>query len=275
VYPAGKSIESLSQAEIAAGFVRFSEAVIEQARGIAGVVKPQVAFFEQFLEAGYDAFVQVCRRAAAAGLVVIADVKRSDIGSTAEAYAQAYLAPHGASAPLASAVTVNPYLGRDGLDPFVRAAASHGGGVFVLVKTSNPSSSDYQDRDAGGRKLFEIVADDVEAMSRATAAPGGYGIVGAVAGATHPEELARLRARMKSCWLLVPGYGAQGAGAREAVPAFDAKGSGAVINASRTLNFPWGEKSAAPDDWRARIRAAMVQMRDDLLRAREGARNPA
>jgi orotidine-5'-phosphate decarboxylase len=255
--------------------VRFSEALIEEARGLAGVVKPQVAFFEQLLEAGFDAFVQVCRRAAAAGLLVIADVKRSDIGSTAEAYAQAYLAPQGGSAPLAAAVTVNPYLGRDGLDPFVKAAAAHGGGVFVLVKTSNPSSSDYQDRDSGGRRLFEIVADDVEAMSRATAARGGYGIVGAVVGATHPEELARLRSRMKSAWLLVPGYGAQGAGAREAAPAFDADGFGALINASRTLNFPWGEKSPAPEDWRARVRAAIVQMRDDLLRARDGARRPS
>jgi orotidine-5'-phosphate decarboxylase len=271
VYPAGKSLEGLSTKEIAEGFVRFSEAVVEEARGLAGVVKPQVAFFEQLLEAGFDAFVRVCRRASEAGLVVIADVKRSDIGTTAEAYAQAYLAPQGGHPPLAAAVTVNPYLGRDGLDPFVRAAAANGGGVFVLVKTSNPSSADYQDRDVAGRRLFEIVADDVEAMSRKTADQDAYGIVGAVVGATHPEELGRLRARMKSAWLLVPGYGAQGAGAREAAPAFDAAGFGALINASRTLNFPWGEKSPAPHDWRAAIRAAMVQMRDELLRARDAA----
>jgi orotidine-5'-phosphate decarboxylase len=275
VYPAGKSVDGLSVQEIARGFVRFSEAVIEEARGIAGVVKPQVAFFEQYLEAGFDAFVQVCRTASDAGLVVIADVKRSDIGSTAEAYAQAYLAPQREKRPLADAVTVNPYLGRDGLDPFLKAAKAHGGGLFVLVKTSNPSSSDYQDRDAGGRALYEIVADDVEAMNRATAGPDGYGIVGAVVGATHPEELARLRERMKSAWLLVPGYGAQGAGAREAVPAFDSDGFGALINASRTLNYPWGEKSPAPDDWRARIKRAMLEMREELQRARDGARKPA
>lgn len=272
VYPAGRSVESLSAAEIAAGYVRFSQAVLEEARAFARVVKPQAAFFEELLAPGYEAFVQVCRDARSAGFVVIADVKRGDIGSTAEAYAQAYLAPRFEQPPLASAVTVNPWLGKDGIEPFVRTAAANDGGVFVLVKTSNPSSADYQDRLVGEDRLFEIVARDVEAMSRATAGPDGYGIVGAVTGATHPDELVRLRARLQSSWLLVPGYGAQGAGAKEAVQAFDADGFGAVINASRSLNFPWGD-GAAPWDWKARIRAAMQQMRDDLARARD--RRPA
>jgi orotidine-5'-phosphate decarboxylase len=268
VYAAGVPVDDLDSAQIARGYVRFAEAVIEQARGVAGVVKPQVAFFEQLLDPGYQAFVEVCRMASSAGMIVIADVKRSDIGTTAEAYAQAYLAPHDGKPPLASAVTVNPYLGRDGLAPFVREATAHGGGVFVLVKTSNASAADYQDRVVAGRRLFEIVADDVEAMSRATAPPGGYGIVGAVVGATMPEDVVSLRERMRSCWFLVPGYGAQGGGARDAVRALDADGFGAVVNASRTLNFPWGD-GPAPEDWRGAIRAAMHAMREDLLRARE------
>jgi orotidine-5'-phosphate decarboxylase len=267
VYATGVPVESLTTAELARGYVRFAEALIEEARGIAGVVKPQVAFFEQLLAPGFDAFVQVCRLAAAAGMVVIADIKRSDIGTTAEAYADAYLAPHDGLPPLASAVTVNPWLGRDGLTPFIRAAQAHGGGVFVLVKTSNPSAADYQDRLIEGRRVFEIVADDVEAMSRATAADGAYGIVGAVVGATRPEEIVHLRKRMRSCWFLVPGYGAQGAGPADVVRAFDGEGFGAIINASRTLNYPWGE-GAAPSDWRGIIRAAMLRMREEILRAR-------
>jgi orotidine-5'-phosphate decarboxylase len=268
VYAGGADPGGLPAKEIAAGYVRFAQAVLEEARGLAAVVKPQAAFFEELLAPGYEAFVQVCRDARNAGFIVIADVKRGDIGSTAEAYANAYLAPRGAEPPVASAVTVNPYLGRDGIDPFVRTAAAHGGGVFVLVKTSNPSSADYQDRSVGERRVFEIVADDVEAMSRATSADGGYGIVGAVTGATHPDEVARLRSRLRSSWLLVPGYGAQGAGARECALAFDADGLGAVVNASRSLNFPWGD-APAPSDWRARIRSAVRQMRDDLARARD------
>jgi orotidine-5'-phosphate decarboxylase len=268
VYPGGRDPSGLPADEIASGYVRFAQAVIEEARGLAAVVKPQAAFFEELLAPGYAAFVEVCRHARSAGMVVIADVKRGDIGSTAEAYAQAYLAPQRGAPPVAAAVTVNPYLGRDGIDPFVKVAAEHGGGVFVLVKTSNKSSADYQDRAVADRRLFEVVADDVEAMSRATASADGYGIVGAVAGATHPAEVARLRSRLRSCWLLVPGYGAQGAGAAEAAVAFDGDGLGAVVNASRSLNFPWGD-GPAPDDWRARIRAAMQSMRDDLARARD------
>jgi len=268
LYPSHVPFDQLDGAQIARGYVRFAESVLEAASGIAAVVKPQVAFFEQLLDPGFSAFVEICRMAHAAGFVVIADVKRSDIGSTAEAYADAYLSPHGSRPPLASAVTVNPYLGRDGLLPFVKRAAAFGGGVFVLVKTSNPSASDYQDQVAGGRRLFEIVADDVSAMNRDTMGADGYGIVGAVVGATRPEQITELRARMKSAWFLVPGYGAQGGGAAEAALAFDVDGMGAVINASRTLNFPWGE-SDAPEDWRARIKSAMLTMRDDLARARD------
>jgi orotidine-5'-phosphate decarboxylase len=268
VFARSTPLESLSRSEIAHGLVRFAEAVIEEARGLAGVVKPQAAFFERLLEPGFEAFIAVCRIAAQAGLLVIADVKRGDIGTTAEAYADAYLAPHGGDGPVAAAVTVNPYLGRDGIAPFVAAARSHAGGVFVLVKTSNASSADYQDRESGGRRVFEIVADDVERMSRETAGGERYGLVGAVAGGTHAADLAALRARMPSCWLLVPGYGAQGAGAGACAAAFDAEGLGAVVNASRSLNTPW-DGTHAPKDWRARIRSAMLRMREELLRARD------
>jgi orotidine-5'-phosphate decarboxylase len=251
------------------GVEAFARLLLEAAVPFAAAVKPNLAFFEAFGAEGMAALERL-RAAVPSDVPVVADAKRGDIGSTAARQAVALF-----DRLAADAVTVSPYLGRDGIDPFVRAARVNGGGVFVLVKTSNPSSSDYQDRDAGGRKLFEVVADDVESMSRATAGGGTYGIVGAVVGATHAAELGRLRERMPSAWLLVPGYGAQGAGARDAAPAFDARGLGALVNASRTLNYPWGEGSPAPPDWRARIREAIGRMRDDLLRARDEARTQA
>ena len=181
----------------------------------------------------------------------------------------AYLAPQGGLPPLADAVTVNPYLGRDGIDPFVRAAAAHGGGVFVLVKTSNPSSADYQDRDAGGRKVFEIVADDVEAMSRATAGPTDTAssarsparlIPKSSAPAQAHAERVAPRARLRRARRRRPRGRAGVRRGRLRAPS----------NASRTLNYPWGEKLAGAGRLARRGSAtAMMRMRDELLRARD------
>jgi orotidine-5'-phosphate decarboxylase len=167
----------------------------------------------------------------------ILDGKRNDIGSTATAYAEGFLGRPPASPWGADALTVSPYLGEDSLDPFVQIAAERGAGVFVLVKTSNPGGGRFQDLVAENRPLYEHVAELVEQLAMRTLGQGGYGAVGSVVGATYPSQLAELRAQMPHSWFLVPGYGAQGAGAADVAGAFDQDGLGAIVNNSRGIIF--------------------------------------
>jgi orotidine-5'-phosphate decarboxylase len=169
-------------------------------------------------------------------LLVIVDAKRNDIGSTAMAYARGFLG-RGKSAWNADALTVSPYLGDDSLAPFVEVAQERSAGVFVLVKTSNPGGRMLQDLVCGGRPLYRSVAEHVEQLAARTAGACGYGLVGAVVGATYPEQLAELRAAMPHTWFLVPGYGSQGGTAADVAAAFDARGLGAIINNSRGIIF--------------------------------------
>ncbi|MCB9884438.1 MAG: orotidine-5'-phosphate decarboxylase [Planctomycetes bacterium] len=198
----------------------------------APCVKPNIAFFECYGSAGYRAFEQTCELARAAGLLVLADVKRGDIGSTAEAYAQGHYA-------VADAVTLHPYLGADSVAPFLRACHPDQGGkaVFVLVRTSNPGARDFQDLqvagDGGPRALCDVVAEAVTRWGADLPQSEGYSPVGAVVGATWPEELARLRNLLPHSWLLLPGVGAQGASVQDLAAAFDARGLGALVNQSR------------------------------------------
>jgi orotidine-5'-phosphate decarboxylase len=226
-------------------------------------VKPNVAFFEAHGSAGYGAYERVCARAREHGLLVVADVKRGDIGSTAEAYAAAHLA-------LADAVTLHPWLGTESLEPFLRGCRELGKAVFVLVRTSNPSATEFQAlRLADGRDVSDAVADAVSAWGRELVDPeaGGYSPVGAVVGATRPDDLVRLRQRMPHAWILVPGVGAQGGRVADLVPAVDAHGLGLLVNQSRGVLQPF-----APDDvdWRDRVRAALASFADDLRALRPG-----
>lgn len=265
VLPAGKSPSSLTNAETARAFRRFGDAVMDALGDVAAAIKPQVAFYEMYHCDGLAAYLEACREARRRGIPVIGDIKRGDIGTTATAYAEAWLAPVNGAPPVADAVTVNPYMGRDTLDPFLKVGIPHGGGIFVLVKTSNPSSKDYQDRLVDGHPLYEHVAHDLSALS-----PGeGYGPVGAVVGATHRGELERLRSLLTKSWLLVPGYGAQGGTAADCALAMDPNGQGAIVNASRSLTFPWGADKRAPDNWKTLMRDAGLAMRDELRRARD------
>jgi orotidine-5'-phosphate decarboxylase len=194
-------------------------------------------------------------------VLVIGDVKRGDIGSTAEAYAQAFLEP-GSDFEM-DAITINPYLGADALQPFVDRAARHGKGLYVLVRTSNPGGADLQELAVAGEdlRIFQKTA----AMVRELGAPHvsaetGLSLVGAVVGATTPEALAALRVEMPDTPFLVPGYGAQGGTAADVAAAFRADGSGAVVNASRSINYP-----AAPDgDWGTAVQRAALEAREDL-----------
>jgi orotidine-5'-phosphate decarboxylase len=260
---------SSKAADAARSIVGFFDAILDAATPFVSAVKLQAAFFERHLAPGFEAFVACCRAARERGLFVVADVKRGDIGTTSEAYAEAYLSKVDDLPPLADVVTVNPYLGSDGIDPFVEAAKKNGGGIFALVKTSNPSSRELQDLRVDGRSIAERVALALNERSKATAGTNGYGVAGSVVGATHPEELGAFRKLAPHSWFLLPGYGAQGAGPEDVVAAFDAKGLGAIVAASRSLTYPWG-KGAAPSTWRADVAEAARRMRDEIRAAVAG-----
>ncbi|HLV12011.1 MAG TPA: orotidine-5'-phosphate decarboxylase, partial [Trueperaceae bacterium] len=224
--------------------------------------KPQAAFFEAMGPAGYAALAEVTALARDLGVPVVLDAKRGDIGSTAAAYAEAYLG----DGPLAAdALTVNPYLGLDTLEPFVAAAVRGGRGLYVLVRTSNPDSRDLQGLElAGGGTVASRLAERLAARAAELDADAqGYTALGAVAGA--PEDLAWLREALPRSPLLVPGYGAQGGRADDVAPAFDARGLGALVNASRTLTYGLGFADAATVDEVASLaRTAAAAMRDGI-----------
>ena len=250
--------------EIAAAYGTFCRAVIDVVAPLVAAVKPQAAFFEQLGPAGMTVLAEVIHYAQEHGLLVIFDGKRNDIGSTATAYAQGLLGSGGQSPWGADALTVSPYLGDDSLQPFIDVAAQRGAGVFVLVKTSNPGGRMLQDLVADGRPLYRHVAQYVEQQAAQTAAAGGYGLVGAVVGATYPAQLAELRAAMPHTWFLVPGFGSQGGTAADVAAAFDAEGRGAIVNNSRGIIFahrikPYAERYGA-QAWQAAVEAATRDM---------------
>jgi orotidine-5'-phosphate decarboxylase len=251
----------------AEAYVDFCMSVIDVVAPLVPVVKPQAAFFEELGPAGMPALAQVIAYAQEHGLLVIVDGKRNDIGSTAQAYARGWLG-RGTSPWGADALTVSPYLGDDSLTPFIEAAQQHAAGIFVLVKTSNPGGILLQDLVADDRSLYRHVAEHVELHAAATAGVTGYGVVGAVVGATYPEQLAELRAAMPHTWFLVPGFGAQGGAAGDIAAAFDDHGLGAIVNNSRGIIFAHARPEYAerfgPQRWQQAIEAATREMIDQL-----------
>jgi len=251
----------------------FSCEVIDVVAPLVPAVKPQIAFFEMYGWVGIQAYIEVVRYAKRAGLVVIGDIKRSDIGSTAEAYALGHLGQVAVSGRLTEiwqedAVTVNPYLGTDSMEPFLKEVNSRGKGIFVLTRTSNPSGKEIQNLIVGGEPVYLRVARLVEEWGRASVGTRGFSSVGAVVGATQPEEATRIRAALPNTIFLVPGYGAQGAGVDELRPAFRADGLGAIVNSSRAVIFAYRRK---PYDeqfgdrrWHDAVEAATKEMRADL-----------
>ncbi|HKU55413.1 MAG TPA: orotidine-5'-phosphate decarboxylase [Gaiellaceae bacterium] len=223
------------------GVVEFCRGIVDAVAGVAVAVKPQAAFFEALGRDGWAALAEVCEYARDAGLLVIADAKRGDVPSTSRAYAAAF-------APLADAVTVNPYLGHDSLEPFF---AREGLGVFVLVKTSNPGSVDLQDLPlADGRPLWQHVAGLVDGWGADRVGASGLSSVGAVVGATFPQEVAEARQLLPRSVLLLPGVGAQGARADELADAFSVGPAGALVSASRSILYAdrgpgWQDAAAA------------------------------
>jgi orotidine-5'-phosphate decarboxylase len=227
---------------------RFCRGIVDAVAPHAVAVKPQSAFFEALGAEGVRALEDVCSYARAAGLLVLADAKRGDIGSTARAYAAAFLEPRGRRAPLADALTVNPYLGRDSLEPFLRACRLHGAGVFCLVKTSNPGSADIQDLTlADGRPLWQQVAELVREWGEELVGENGLSAVGAVVGATHLGAVREARRLLPHAVLLLPGVGAQGASTADVAGAFTSGAASALVAVSRSVLYASRETGG---DWR-------------------------
>jgi orotidine-5'-phosphate decarboxylase len=253
--------------EGAAAVRAFSLAMVERAARRAPAVKPQLAHFERFGAVGAAIAEEVSAAARKAGLILIVDAKRGDIGPTAESYAEALYGPPFA----ADAATVNPYMGLDTLEPFVVRAEAVGAGVAVLVRTSNPGAKDFQDLDCAGAPLWVRVAERLKPLSARLRGADGWSGLMVVAGATYPQESASLRQILPEALFLVPGYGAQGAGAAEAVAGFvpGPKGrEGGLVNASRSVLYPPGaDKAPTLTAWRAAIDAAIDAAADDLAGA--------
>ena len=254
----------------------FNEAVIDAVAAHAVGVKCQIAFYEQFGCEGMRAYADTVAYARDKGLIVIGDVKRGDISSSAAAYAAAHLGANEDDEPVSEdfvtdAITVNPYLGTDAIRPFLDAAQATGRGIFVLVKTSNPSSVELQDMKVDGTPLYERVAALVDKWGETHRGACGYSFVGAVVGATFPGELSRLRELMPNTPFLVPGFGAQGGAVEDVVGAFDARGEGAVVNSARNVIFAWRQapyrEEFGEHRWREAVEAAAADMREELWQA--------
>lgn len=254
------------------GLERWGLELVKLVAGRAGVVKPQVAFFERLGWQGMRALDRVSAAAREAGLIVLMDAKRGDIGSTAEGYASAYLAE---DAPFAcDALTVNPYMGLDTLEPHLQAAEAGGKGVIVLARTSNPGAADFQARNLDGAPLYERVVEALAPAIERLKGQNGFSGLMLVTGATGPDEARRLRSLAPDALVLVPGYGAQGAGASDALAGFRRKGNrltGGVVSASRSVIFPPQAQAAGTlEDWRAAIIYAIEAAQADLKTAAGG-----
>ena len=244
----------------------FHELVLDSIAGLIPCVKPHLAFYEQYGVGGMEAFENTVKAARARGLLVIADGKRNDISSTAEAYASAFL---GESAFDCDSMTVTPYLGRDSLVPFVKACAKQGKGLFVVLKTSNPGSKDFQDQtlESTGKPLYETVASVIDDLGAGLIGESGYSSIGAVVGATFPKEGRRLRALMPRSIILVPGYGAQGGTAQSAAACFHENGLGALVSSSRGITYAHSDPLISRKAFAQLVRDNTLRMIDEIVKA--------
>lgn len=255
----------------AAAIIEFNKGIIDAVHDLVSCVKPQVAFYEIFGAPGMQAYKETIDYAQSKDLIVIADCKRNDIGSTAKAYADAYLGMadvYGESRAAfdADALTVTPYLGYDGIKPFIDNCREFGKGIFVLVKTSNPSSGDLQDLELKeGGQVYEIMGQLVDSWGANDIGESGYSFAGAVVGATYPKQAEKLREIMPNAIFLVPGYGAQGGGVEDVKPCFKEDGTGAIVNSSRGIIFAYEkDENYSEKEYAEAARAAVEGMKKDL-----------
>ncbi len=266
----GETLEAAAEAVF-----EYNKGIVDAIYDIVPAVKPQIAMYEQFGVPGVEAFKKTVDYCKSKDLVIIGDVKRGDIGSTSEAYAVGHLG----NIKIGSNVytpfgedfaTVNPYLGSDGINPFIKVCKEENKGIFVLVKTSNPSSGEFQDRLIDGRPLYEYVGEQVAKWGEECMGDG-YSYVGAVVGATYPEQGKILRKLMPKTLILVPGYGAQGGQGKDLVHYFNEDGLGAIVNSSRGIICAYKQDKYASfgsENYADASRAAALDMIEDINSAR-------
>ncbi len=266
-YP--QTLEGAAQA-----IIEYNKALIDATFDIIPAVKPQIAFYEMFGISGIQAFKETCEYAKQKGMIVIADIKRGDIGSTAQGYSNAYLGKTKIGNTEQSIfdvdfITVNPYMGTDCVKPFIDDCKKYNKGLFILVKTSNPSSGELQDlKFENGKEVYKKVAELVEKWGQELIGENGYSSIAAVVGATYPEQLQQIREIAPHTYFLIPGYGAQGGTAKDIAYGFDKNGLGGIVNASRSLmcaykSDKWKDKFEEIDYAQA-TRAEAIRMRDEL-----------
>ena len=247
----------------------FNKGLIDALYDVVPAVKPQSAFYEMYGLPGEEVLHKTISYAREKGLYVILDVKRNDIGSTAEAYSKAYLGKteidgEEVDACPVDCMTVNPYLGSDGILPFVNDCKKYDKAIFALVKTSNPSSGELQDISVNGVHIYEKMAEMVNKWNEGTIGESGYGAVGAVVGATYPEQATVLRKIMKQSYFLVPGYGAQGGGAKDVLPCFNDDGLGAIVNSSRGIMCAYKKSNVKEEDFAQAARDEAIRMKKEI-----------
>lgn len=248
----------------------FNKELIDALCDVVPAVKPQCAYYEMYGYHGVKTLYKTIAYAKKKGMLVITDGKRNDIGTTMEAYATAHLGalslggeaiePFGGDA-----LTVNGYLGSDGITPLLKICKERDKGIFVLVKTSNLSSGELQDRLVDGKPVYQLMGEMCEAWGSELAGKYGYSSVGAVVGATYPKQLEELRVKLPHTFFLVPGYGAQGGGAADAAGAFDSRGLGAIVNSSRGIICAYRKEGCPETDYAGAARREALRMKEDLL----------
>lgn len=267
-----KTLEGVSKA-----ILEYNKALIDETCDIIPAVKPQIAFYEMFGIPGLEAFKETCKYAKEKGMIVIADIKRGDIGSTAQGYSNAFLGKtkigdHEESIFDVDFVTVNPYMGTDCVKPFIEDCKKYDKGIFILVKTSNPSSGELQDlKLENGKEVYMQVADLVEKWGEDLVGKYGYSSVSAVVGATYPEQLEQIRSKASHTYFLIPGYGAQGGKAEDIALGFDKNGLGGIVNASRSLMCAYKSEiwknQFTEEEYAKATRAEAIRMKEELQTA--------
>ena len=265
----GKTPEGAAKA-----YLWFNRAIIDAVYDLVPAVKPQIAMYEPLGAAGIQTFIDTVAYAKSKGLIVIGDIKRSDIASTAEAYAAAHIGAADIEGQKFEAfgedmITLNPYLGVESIEPYYKYMREYDRGLFVLCKTSNPGGGEIQDLKAGpvGEPLYEVIGQKIEAWGELFRGAYGFSDIGAVVGATYPEQGARLRELLPHTFFLVPGYGAQGATAKDLAGCFNKDGIGAIVNSSRGIIGAWQNAKYKELGFSDAIRRAVIDMKEDLGKA--------